>query len=135
MPSNDDVTSTMVRTRGDEPLTELDAATRKGDDMTRETLTHDSRQLRGTGRDKKLMDGLSAQGLPTAYAGDPRLDQVPLRLIRFRTVKDRTGLSRSTIWRLERTGAFPKHHRISANAVAWLEQDVVDWMRAKANPR
>ena len=57
------------------------------------------------------------------------------RLIRFRTVKDRTGLSRSTIWRLERTGAFPKHHRISPNAVAWVEQDVVDWMRAKASAR
>src|SRR5712692_5533319 len=40
---------------------------------------------------------------------------------------------RSTIWRLERLGAFPKHHRISLNAVAWVEQDVFDWMRAKAS--
>jgi prophage regulatory protein len=103
--------------------------------MTRGTRQLDSRQLRDTRRDKKLAEGLSSRGLPTVYAGDPRLDQVPLKLIRFKTVRDRTGLSRSTIWRLERTGAFPKHHRISANAVAWVEHDVVDWIRAKAGAR
>jgi prophage regulatory protein len=103
--------------------------------MTRGTRALDSRQARDTGRGQKLADGLSPRELPSGHAGDPRLDQIPLKLIRFKTVKDRTGLSRSTIWRLERAGAFPKHHRISANAVAWVEQDVVDWMRAKASAR
>lgn len=56
-----------------------------------------------------------------------------LRLLRFPAVRDRTGLSRSTIWRLERQGAFPKHHRISANAVAWSEDDVANWIRSKVN--
>jgi prophage regulatory protein len=59
---------------------------------------------------------------------------VALKFIRFTAVRERTGLSRSTIWRLERVGAFPKHHRISSNAVAWVEQDVIDWMRAKTGP-
>jgi predicted DNA-binding transcriptional regulator AlpA len=40
-------------------------------------------------------------------------------------------LSRSTIWRLERQGAFPRHHRISANAVAWVEDDIAKWIRSK----
>jgi prophage regulatory protein len=62
-------------------------------------------------------------------------DQLTLRFMRFTAVRERTGLSRSTIWRLERVGAFPKHHRISSNAVAWVEQDVVDWMRDKASAR
>ncbi len=57
---------------------------------------------------------------------------VPARLLRFPAVRDRTGLSRSTIWRLERQGAFPKHRRISANAVAWLEHEVSAWIRAKS---
>jgi prophage regulatory protein len=57
-----------------------------------------------------------------------RLDAVPLRFIRFAAVRDRTGLSRSTIWRLERQGVFPKHRRISPNAVAWLEQEVNEWV-------
>jgi prophage regulatory protein len=63
------------------------------------------------------------------------LDQLTLRFMRFAAVRERTGLSRSTIWRLERVGAFPKHHRISSNAVAWVEQDVIDWMRDKASAR
>ena len=60
-----------------------------------------------------------------------KLDRVPLKLLRFTAVRERTGLSRSTIWRLERRGAFPKHVRISANVVAWLEDEIVAWIRAK----
>jgi prophage regulatory protein len=54
-----------------------------------------------------------------------------LKLLRFPAVRERTGLSRSTIWRLERRGAFPRHHRISANAVAWIEDDIANWIRSK----
>ena len=50
------------------------------------------------------------------------------RLLRFPAIRERTGLSRSTIWRLERRGAFPRHRRISANAVAWLEEEVEFWI-------
>jgi prophage regulatory protein len=57
----------------------------------------------------------------------------PPRLLRFPAVRARTGLSRSTIWRLERRGAFPRHRRISPNAVAWLEQDVSEWIESKVN--
>lgn len=54
-----------------------------------------------------------------------------LKLLRFPAVRERTGLSRSTIWRLERQGAFPRHHRISPNAVAWVEDDVAKWIQSK----
>jgi predicted DNA-binding transcriptional regulator AlpA len=36
------------------------------------------------------------------------------------------------VWRLERRGAFPKHVKVSENIVAWLEEDVVEWIRSKA---
>jgi prophage regulatory protein len=55
----------------------------------------------------------------------------PLKLLRFPAVKERTGLSRWTISRLERRGGFPRHHRISANAVAWVEEEVIYWIRCK----
>jgi prophage regulatory protein len=58
----------------------------------------------------------------------------PARLLRFPTVRERTGLSRSTIWRLERRGEFPRHRRISANVVAWVETEVVDWIHSRVNP-
>jgi len=60
-----------------------------------------------------------------------RLQSVPLKFLRFHSVRDRTGLSRSTIWRLERRGEFPKHRRISVNAVGWLEQEIDEWMLAR----
>src|SRR4051812_38373563 len=41
----------------------------------------------------------------------------PPRLLRPRVVCERTGLSRSTLWRLERRGDFPVHRQISTNAV------------------
>jgi prophage regulatory protein len=56
-----------------------------------------------------------------------------LKLLRFPAVRERTGLSRSTIWRLEREGYFPKHRRISANAVAWVEDEVLSWIQSKVD--
>jgi prophage regulatory protein len=66
---------------------------------------------------------------PTRVSDADRVGAV--RLLRFPAVRDRTGLSRSTIWRLERQGTFPKHHRISANAVAWVEEEIANWIRSK----
>ena len=65
-------------------------------------------------------------------AAEPVADRVvSLRLLRFPAIRERTGLSRSTIWRLERRGAFPKHRRISPNAVAWVEDEVNVWIRER----
>jgi prophage regulatory protein len=56
---------------------------------------------------------------------------LPLKLLRFPVVRERTGLSRSTIWRLERRGEFPQHHRIAPNVVAWVEEDVAHWIELR----
>lgn len=62
---------------------------------------------------------------------EARLQRIPLRFIRLNAVRDRTGLSRSTIRRLERRGDFPKHRRISLNAVGWLETEVDQWVLSR----
>lgn len=54
-----------------------------------------------------------------------------VKLVRFPSVRERTGLSRSTIWRLERRGDFPRHRRISPNAVAWVEHEISEWIAAR----
>lgn len=56
----------------------------------------------------------------------------PARLLRFPEVRHRTGLSRTTIWRLEQKRAFPQHRTISTNAVGWLEEDVDGWIRTRS---
>jgi prophage regulatory protein len=76
------------------------------------------------------MSNQPAPGVPDPTAS-ARLQRLPSKFIRFAVVRERTGLSRSTIWRLERRGDFPKHRRISANAVAWVEEEVQKWITSK----
>jgi prophage regulatory protein len=51
------------------------------------------------------------------------------RLLPFREVAQRVALSRSTIWRMERAGQFPKRRRLSVNKVAWWEPEIEEWVR------
>lgn len=54
------------------------------------------------------------------------------RFLRYPEVKAKTGgLSRSTIWRRERAGDFPKHRQLTPNAVGWLEREVDEWIAAR----
>ncbi len=55
------------------------------------------------------------------------------RFIGEAEIKKITSLSRSTRWRLERSGGFPKKRKISPNRVAWLESEVLDWIAAQSN--
>lgn len=50
------------------------------------------------------------------------------RILRKPAVLARTGLSDTTIWRLERKGEFPRSLRISAGAVGWREADIDAWI-------
>ena len=45
-------------------------------------------------------------------------------LLRLPAVRDRTGLSTSTINRREAAGTFPRRVRIGENSVAWYLSDV-----------
>ena len=53
------------------------------------------------------------------------------RIIRVAAVCERTGLSRTTVWRLERQGAFPARRRLSPGAVGWLESEVDEWIASR----
>ena len=52
-----------------------------------------------------------------------------MRVLRTTEVVERIGLSRSTLWRLERTGDFPERVHLGANSVGWLETDIDGWLR------
>jgi prophage regulatory protein len=51
--------------------------------------------------------------------------------IRFPSVKKTTGLSRVTIWRLERDNKFPPRRQLSANAVGWLQSEIDAWVTSR----
>ena len=54
------------------------------------------------------------------------------RIIRLRTVLDRTGLSRTTMYRKIGEGTFPGQVPISTNGAGWYESAVNRWI---ADPR
>jgi prophage regulatory protein len=51
------------------------------------------------------------------------------RILRIKTVLERTGLSRSTLYRKIQNGSFPKQIAISARCAGWRESAVISWMR------
>ncbi|RYY24572.1 MAG: AlpA family phage regulatory protein [Sphingomonadales bacterium] len=51
------------------------------------------------------------------------------RILRLKTVLERTGLSRSTMYRKMQNGTFPKNLQISMRCTGWRESAVNEWMR------
>jgi prophage regulatory protein len=49
------------------------------------------------------------------------------RLLAWPAVRERVGISRTTAWRLQKDGAFPKPVVISAGRVGWREEDIIAW--------
>lgn len=50
---------------------------------------------------------------------------------RFPQVKRITGLSRSTIFRSEREGKFPKRRQLGKKSVGWLSDEIDAWLAAR----
>lgn len=50
------------------------------------------------------------------------------RFIRFKELQKLVGLSRTTVWRLERNKKFPNRLKLSPNCVAWDKRAVDEWM-------
>jgi len=79
---------------------------------------------------------LHPEGPVTASQPGARFADAPqgtstMRLLRIRQVMQVTGLSRMTIYRLERAGNFPQRRRLGMNSVAWLEGDVSQWVDSR----
>ena len=52
-------------------------------------------------------------------------------LFRLPDVMRLTGLGRSSIYRLEAKGEFPKRVRLSKRATAWRESELLDWVNTR----
>ena len=49
-------------------------------------------------------------------------------ILRLPAVKDRTGLSRSTIYLRISEGNFPKPVSLGGRAVGWIEEEIEKWL-------
>ena len=56
------------------------------------------------------------------------------KILRLPQVIDTTGLSKASIYRLERGGGFPKRVAISPGRVGWRESELATWMDGLPTP-
>jgi len=50
-------------------------------------------------------------------------------------VKEETGLSKSTRWRLMKAGQFPQKVQLGPRATGWLASEILEWLEKKAAAR
>lgn len=55
------------------------------------------------------------------------------KFLQVKKVMEITGLSRSSIYRREKKGDFPKRRRLSSDTggqrIAWLKSEIMEWVR------
>jgi len=56
---------------------------------------------------------------------------LPERIVRTKELLELTGLSRTTIWRMEKAGTFPKRVSLGEASVGWRFSEVSEWMKNK----
>ena len=66
--------------------------------------------------------------------GEGDMETRPGRYMRLPEVLQVTGLSRSTIYRLEAQGLFPSRYAIGPKAVGWLDKELFDWVKSRRRP-
>lgn len=57
------------------------------------------------------------------------MPDTPDRILRLNAVLDRTGLSRSTLYRKMQAGTFPTNVKISERCAGWRQSAVEEWFR------
>lgn len=74
---------------------------------------------------------------PMQIAENPTLTIAPepVRLISVAEAGRRTSLSRTTMWRLARNGAFPASVRITDGRNAYVEAEISSWVCERMKAR
>ena len=54
-----------------------------------------------------------------------------LQIVRMKYVVFTTGLSKTTIYRLEKEGNFPKRVSLGARSVGWFKHDIQDFLKTR----
>lgn len=58
-----------------------------------------------------------------------------MRVMKLNEVINTTGLSRSSIYAYMAKGVFPKPIQLGPRAIAWVEEEVQDWLQIRLDAR
>ncbi|MHC2626346.1 prophage regulatory protein [Bradyrhizobium huanghuaihaiense] len=70
----------------------------------------------------------AAKPAPTEMNGEPKC--APRRMLNEQQVLEIIPVSRTTLYRMEKAGRFPKSTYISPNRRVWYEDQIVTWQNA-----
>ena len=65
----------------------------------------------------------------------PPFDDLEDRILPWSQVKVICGLSRTTVWRMQKTGDFPACVQVSQNRIGWWQSELLAWRRARTPRR
>ena len=74
---------------------------------------------------------LRAESTVLSCGSNDKQQGAVMRLIRIKEVIERTGMSRTTIYRLRQQNRFPEAIVLTGTMVAWLEADILAWIQAR----
>jgi len=57
------------------------------------------------------------------------------KILRYSAIEELTGLSRVTLWRMIKTGSFPKPIQLGSNSKGFFEDEIMEWQERKAMGR
>lgn len=58
-----------------------------------------------------------------------------MQVIKLKTVIQLTSLSSATIYRLVKSGEFPKQLKLAERSSGWLLEEINDWLESKSTLR
>jgi len=106
------------------PLVDIEKLQRKGN-IEFIQITKNHTEFFGFQLLNYLLNSIQGNITPTPSISTPE------RIIRSKEVQELTGLSRTTIWRLERSGKFPARVSLSSSIVGWRASDITHWITTR----
>ena len=74
----------------------------------------------------------NVKGLPSSPQPNATIpDNTSDRIIRMQEVQDIVGVSRTTLWRMENKGQFPRRVSLGGNLVGWRWSEVAQWVNER----
>jgi prophage regulatory protein len=53
------------------------------------------------------------------------------RIMRLKEVVRMVGLSKATVWNMDRKGKFPKHRKLGPRSTGWLDTEIHEWIHER----
>lgn len=69
--------------------------------------------------------------LNNVHAAGEFASESAIRFLRLPSVCERTGLSRTQVYRLEAEGKFPHRVKLGISTSAWVESEIQGWAAAR----